>query len=66
MKISDVIRELQKLQNQYGDLECLIPVSSYDGDSFETVENVKAFFAYANWPHDTTLEKIPYAVEITP
>jgi hypothetical protein len=60
MKISDVIQELQKLQNQYGDLECLVSA----GDCFGTVENVQPFFAYANWPHDMTLEKTPHAIEI--
>lgn len=61
MKISDVIQELQKLQNQYGDLPCWV----HAADCHETVDRVTAFFAYANWPPDATLEKIPCAVEIT-
>jgi DNA mismatch repair ATPase MutS len=61
MKISDVIQELQKLQNQYGDLDCWV----HAADCHETAEYVRPFFAYANWPHDATLEKNPCAVEIT-
>jgi len=61
MKISDVIEELQKLQNQYGNLDCLV----HTVDCYETVNCVRPFFAYANWPHDATLEKIPCAIEIT-
>jgi hypothetical protein len=60
MKISDVIQKLQELQNQYGDLECLVGA----GDCFEAVDCVRPFFPYANWPHDMTLEKNPVGVEI--